>query len=39
MVCPECTYEWNPEELAAEAFGLAAAKLPVPTTVVKRTVM
>jgi len=28
-----------PEELAAEAFGLAAAKLPVPTTVVKRTVM
>jgi len=18
MVCPECTYEWNPEELAAE---------------------
>jgi len=28
-----------PEELAAEAFALAAAKLPVPTTVVKRTVM
>ncbi|KEA64481.1 LSU ribosomal protein L16p (L10e) [Marinobacterium lacunae] len=28
-----------PEELAAEAFALAAAKLPVPTTIVKRTVM
>jgi len=28
-----------PEDLAAEAFALAAAKLPVPTTVVKRTVM
>jgi large subunit ribosomal protein L16 len=28
-----------PEELAAEAFALAAAKLPVQTTVVKRTVM
>ncbi|MDI3325171.1 50S ribosomal protein L16 [Pontibacterium granulatum] len=28
-----------PEELASEAFGLAAAKLPVSTTVVKRTVM
>ncbi|MBY4676861.1 50S ribosomal protein L16 [Marinobacterium arenosum] len=28
-----------PEELAAEAFNLAAAKLPVSTTIVKRTVM
>jgi large subunit ribosomal protein L16 len=28
-----------PEELAQEAFALAAAKLPVPTTIVKRTVM
>ncbi|MBA4501156.1 50S ribosomal protein L16 [Marinobacterium marinum] len=28
-----------PEELAAEAFALAAAKLPVSTTIVKRTVM
>jgi large subunit ribosomal protein L16 len=28
-----------PESLASEAFALAAAKLPVPTTVVKRTVM
>jgi len=28
-----------PEELAAEAFALAAAKLPVKTTFVKRTVM
>ncbi len=28
-----------PEELANEAFALAAAKLPVSTTVVKRTVM
>lgn len=28
-----------PEELAAEAFALAAAKLPVQTTFVKRTVM
>lgn len=28
-----------PEELASEAFALAAAKLPVSTTVVKRTVM
>jgi large subunit ribosomal protein L16 len=28
-----------PEELAAEAFALAAAKLPVTTTFVKRTVM
>ncbi|MFC6670914.1 50S ribosomal protein L16 [Marinobacterium aestuariivivens] len=28
-----------PETLAAEAFALAAAKLPVPTTIVKRTVM
>ncbi|MDP1125497.1 50S ribosomal protein L16, partial [Klebsiella pneumoniae] len=28
-----------PEELAAEAFALAAAKLPVSTTFVKRTVM
>ncbi|NVK02042.1 MAG: 50S ribosomal protein L16 [Oceanospirillaceae bacterium] len=28
-----------PEDLATEAFALAAAKLPVPTTVVKRTVM
>ena len=27
------------EELAREAFALAAAKLPVPTTFVKRTVM
>ena len=27
------------EELASEAFALAAAKLPVPTTIVKRTVM
>ncbi len=27
------------EELAREAFALAAAKLPLPTTVVKRTVM
>ena len=28
-----------PEDLATEAFALAAAKLPVPTNVVKRTVM
>ncbi len=28
-----------PEELAREAFELAAAKIPVPTTFVKRTVM
>ncbi len=28
-----------PEELASEAFNLAAAKLPVATTIVKRTVM
>ncbi len=28
-----------PEQLAAEAFALAAAKLPVSTTFVKRTVM
>jgi large subunit ribosomal protein L16 len=28
-----------PEELATEAFNLAAAKLPISTTVVKRTVM
>jgi large subunit ribosomal protein L16 len=28
-----------PEELATEAFALAAAKLPVSTTIVKRTVM
>src|SRR5690554_60442 len=28
-----------PEELAAEAFALAAAKLPVSTTFVKRTMM
>lgn len=28
-----------PEALVNEAFNLAAAKLPVPTTVVKRTVM
>jgi len=28
-----------PEELASEAFTLAAAKLPVATTIVKRTVM
>ncbi|GGO89336.1 MAG: 50S ribosomal protein L16 [Oceanospirillaceae bacterium] len=28
-----------PESLAAEAFALAAAKLPVSTTIVKRTVM
>ena len=28
-----------PEELAREAFALAAAKIPVPTTFVKRTVM
>ncbi|PIE20507.1 MAG: 50S ribosomal protein L16 [Neptuniibacter caesariensis] len=27
------------EKLASEAFGLAAAKLPVATTIVKRTVM
>ena len=28
-----------PEQLASEAFTLAAAKLPVATTIVKRTVM
>jgi large subunit ribosomal protein L16 len=28
-----------PEDLATEAFNLAAAKLPISTTVVKRTVM
>jgi len=28
-----------PEDLATEAFNLAAAKLPVSTTIVKRTVM
>ncbi|MBT3145891.1 50S ribosomal protein L16 [Neptunomonas phycophila] len=28
-----------PEELATEAFNLAAAKLPIATTIVKRTVM
>ncbi|MDF2182689.1 50S ribosomal protein L16 [Neptuniibacter sp. CAU 1671] len=28
-----------PEDLASEAFNLAAAKLPVATTIVKRTVM
>jgi large subunit ribosomal protein L16 len=28
-----------PDELANEAFALASAKLPVSTTVVKRTVM
>jgi large subunit ribosomal protein L16 len=28
-----------PEELAREAFSLAAAKLPVKTTFVKRTIM
>ncbi len=31
--------EGVPEELAREAFELAAAKLPVPTTFVERTVM
>jgi len=31
--------EGVPEELAREAFQLAAAKLPLPTTFVKRTVM
>src|SRR6185312_14892714 len=31
--------EGVPEELAREAFALAAAKLAIPTTVVKRTVM
>ena len=31
--------EGVPEELAREAFALAAAKLPVPTTFVERTVM
>ena len=31
--------EGVPEELAREAFALAAAKLPLPTTFVKRTVM
>lgn len=31
--------EGVPEELAREAFELAAAKLPLPTTFVKRTVM
>lgn len=31
--------EGVPEELAREAFALAAAKLPIPTTFVKRTVM
>ncbi len=31
--------EGVPESLAREAFGLAAAKLPVPTTFVKRSVM
>lgn len=28
-----------PEDLVTEAFALATAKLPVPTTIVKRTVM
>ncbi len=31
--------EGVPEDLAREAFALAAAKLPIPTTFVKRTVM
>jgi len=31
--------EGVPEELAREAFALAAAKLAIPTTFVKRTVM
>jgi large subunit ribosomal protein L16 len=31
--------EGIPEELAREAFMLASAKLPIPTTFVKRTVM
>jgi large subunit ribosomal protein L16 len=31
--------EGVPEELAREAFSLAAAKLPVKTTFVKRTIM
>jgi large subunit ribosomal protein L16 len=31
--------EGIPEELAREAFALASAKLPIPTTFVKRTVM
>jgi large subunit ribosomal protein L16 len=31
--------EGVPEEIAREAFGLAAAKLPIKTTFVKRTVM
>jgi large subunit ribosomal protein L16 len=31
--------EGVPESLAAEAFALAAAKLPLATTIVKRTVM
>ena len=31
--------EGVPEELAREAFALAAAKIPVPTTFVKRVVM
>jgi len=42
QVCPgKILYEVEgvPEELAREAFELAAAKLPLPTTFVKRTVM
>ncbi len=31
--------EGVPEELAREAFSLAAAKLPLKTTIVQRTVM
>jgi large subunit ribosomal protein L16 len=31
--------EGVPEELAREAFALAAAKMPLPTAFVKRTVM
>ena len=42
QVCPgKVLYEVEgvSEELAREAFALAAAKLPLPTTFVKRTVM
>ena len=42
QVCPgKVLYEVEgvSEEMAREAFALAAAKLPLPTTFVKRTVM
>ncbi len=41
LIQPGGVYEMDgvPEELAREAFGLAAAKLPIKTTFVTKTVM